>query len=771
MQGKANTPCVLAILAVLTLHPARPLLADPDPAAAKPCRDWEVEKHPRLLADINKDGKADIVGFGDAGVWTALSNGDGTFGPATFVLANFGANQDWDPAKHVRVMADINRDGMADIVAFGKDGVWTALSKGDGTFLPEHLVLLNFGDNQGWSTGKHVRVLADINRDGRADIVAFGRDGVWTALSKGDGTFFPEKLVLLNFGTNQGWTPAKHVRAAANISSDGMADLVAFGDAGVWTALSRGDGSFFPERFVLADFGVESAWDPARHVRLLADLNRDGMADIVGFGNVSVFAALASGDGGFGTVRAGLAELFTCVGRLDFNLEWSRVDRNGFPINARWRWQRENPGIPKAKQCHYFSKTITVPPNNTPVRVPDWADCTDQATGTDTGSGWNGFICGFSDSDGFQGHLNWFTATYTGGLGFGDHNYDEDYYMSLATEGDPAMLNDRHAMHTEFDSDETIDHFHTRWWRLFRKTVDDGEIAAARLGMCAISSPPCTQQLKDQLAAIARRPKDLFRKSDGTAVEATLTGLFGVDLEHDGGKSELHPVFAMAAHVQDNPNDDLWAIFVRNTGDEGYCSHKIWKSDFTRYMFRLPWRPGMTSFQVLWGANESEFEGTPGTSGPEIDFFPMAWIDVTFTLPGPSQRPMIDGELHLKWQAPVIAAAAPPRAPAIEAVELHDEAGGLREAIDRLPPAKREQLDAVRRQKPAIVMQALPKGIAPRKAAQAQAPAPATVRLAAEGEDATRKQARDDQKLRFLCKAWDGKPPGVPPDLCAKVGP
>jgi len=41
----------------------------------------------------------------------------------------------------------------------------------------------------------------------------------------------------------------------------------------------------------------------------------------------------------------------------------------------------------------------------------------------------------------------------------------------------------------------------------------------------------------------------------------------------------------------------------------------------------------------------------------------------------------------------------------------------------------------------------------------------------AEGEDATRKQARDDQKLRFLCKAWDGKPPGVPPDLCAKVGP
>jgi hypothetical protein len=90
----------------------------------------EEEKHVRLLADINNDGRADIVGFGDAGVWTALATGDGGFEPAKFVLAGFGTAESWHPSKHVRLLADINNDGRADIVGFGDAGVWTALVDG-----------------------------------------------------------------------------------------------------------------------------------------------------------------------------------------------------------------------------------------------------------------------------------------------------------------------------------------------------------------------------------------------------------------------------------------------------------------------------------------------------------------------------------------------------------------------------------------------------------------------------------------------------------------
>jgi hypothetical protein len=32
---------------------------------------WRVDQHPRFLADINGDGRADVVGFGNAGVYVS----------------------------------------------------------------------------------------------------------------------------------------------------------------------------------------------------------------------------------------------------------------------------------------------------------------------------------------------------------------------------------------------------------------------------------------------------------------------------------------------------------------------------------------------------------------------------------------------------------------------------------------------------------------------------------------------------------------------------
>ena len=43
-------------------------------------------RNPRFLADITGNGSEDMVGFGSTGVWTALSNGDGTFKSARVVL-------------------------------------------------------------------------------------------------------------------------------------------------------------------------------------------------------------------------------------------------------------------------------------------------------------------------------------------------------------------------------------------------------------------------------------------------------------------------------------------------------------------------------------------------------------------------------------------------------------------------------------------------------------------------------------------------------------
>jgi hypothetical protein len=261
---------------------------------------WRVEKHVRLMADINGDGKQDIVAFGDAGVWTALSTGTGGFAAPTFVLDNLGYNQAWRVEKHVRLMADINGDGKQDIVAFGDAGVWTALSTGTGGFAAPTFVLAEFGYNPGWRVEAHPRLMADVNGDGKQDIVGFANDGVYTALSTGTGGFAAPTLVVSEFGYNLGgWRVEKHPRLMADVNGDGKQDIVAFGDAGVWTALSTGTGGFAAPTFVLADLGYNQAWRVEKHPRLMADIDGDKREDIVAFGDAGVYTALSTGTGGF----------------------------------------------------------------------------------------------------------------------------------------------------------------------------------------------------------------------------------------------------------------------------------------------------------------------------------------------------------------------------------------------------------------------------------------------------------------------------------------
>jgi hypothetical protein len=262
---------------------------------------WQVNKHPRFVVDLTGDGKGDIVGFGDAGVWTALGNGDGTFQPAKFVIQDFGVQQGWSVDKHPRFLAVLTNSGHPDIVGFGDAGVWTALGNGDGTFQAPKFVLADYGYNQGWRVENNPRLLAALTKSKWADIVGFGTAGVWTALSNGDGTFRQSNTnpVIANFGYNQGWRVTSHPRMTAVLTSSGFQDIVAFGDDGVWTALSKGDGTFTAPTFVLQNFGVHQSWQVNKHPRFVTRLTPGGPSSIVGFGDAGVWTALGGGNGTF----------------------------------------------------------------------------------------------------------------------------------------------------------------------------------------------------------------------------------------------------------------------------------------------------------------------------------------------------------------------------------------------------------------------------------------------------------------------------------------
>jgi hypothetical protein len=261
---------------------------------------WLADKHPRFLADTTGDGRLDIVGCHDDGLWVSLQDDEGTFAPLADepALRAFGHSEEagsWLADKHPRFLADTTGDGRLDIVGCHDDGLWVSLQDDEGTFAEPLYVLDEFGVDQGWSSiDEHPRFLVKTTSDGVVDIVGFGPQGVVVARGRGDGTFERSQLVLDDYGQAQGWTGKKHIRLLVDVTGDKNPDIVGFGNEGVWVSHNKGDGSFEQAQLVCRGFGYNEdagGWRVDRHSRFLADITGDGRLDIVGFGGPGVHVA------------------------------------------------------------------------------------------------------------------------------------------------------------------------------------------------------------------------------------------------------------------------------------------------------------------------------------------------------------------------------------------------------------------------------------------------------------------------------------------------
>jgi hypothetical protein len=203
------------------------------------------EQTPRLFADVNGDGRDDVIGFGNAGALVSLAYlfdsrvpSYSTYGRPIMGIYDFGVWKGWDSYdRYYRAAADVNGDGKDDIIGFADAGVMVALSKGDGTFADPIFAIDNFGFDQGWSSqDKFPRLLGDVNGDDRADIVGIGIAGVYVSYGQSDGTFAAPTLDYdENFTAAHGWTSNDLTpRMLADADGDGLLDLVGFGYAGVY---------------------------------------------------------------------------------------------------------------------------------------------------------------------------------------------------------------------------------------------------------------------------------------------------------------------------------------------------------------------------------------------------------------------------------------------------------------------------------------------------------------------------------------------------------
>jgi Ca2+-binding RTX toxin-like protein len=263
--------------------------------------------YPRKLADVSADARADIVAFSSAGVYESQATAGGHFAMPTFELAAFGTDAGgWSSDDtYPRKLADVNGDGRADIIGFSSAGVYESLATAGGHFAAPTFELAAFGTSAGgWSSDStYPRTLADVNGDSRADIVGFGAAGVYVSLATTGGHFAGPTFELAAFGvTAGGWSnDDAYPRKLADVNGDSMADIVGFGQAGVYVSLATGGGHFAAPTFELAAFGANAGgWSSDdTYPRELADFSGDGMADIVGFSAAGVYVSEATGGGHF----------------------------------------------------------------------------------------------------------------------------------------------------------------------------------------------------------------------------------------------------------------------------------------------------------------------------------------------------------------------------------------------------------------------------------------------------------------------------------------
>jgi hypothetical protein len=344
------------------------------------------------IGDVNGDGHPDIIVLNEFGdrefsngtVAILLGDGHGAFQPA--VTYSSGG---WEA--QALAVADLNGNGNLDIVATnctassggscgtGDGIIGVLIGIGDGTFQPT--VTYDLGQNIG-TVGAYGITIGDVNRDGIPDLVVsvgvpgFAQGALALLLGNGNGTFsYREQYYLLGENSSSASAPA-----VADVNGDGIPDLLAASGYLAEVLLDNGNGGFFSANSV--------SFFPATVGSIaIADINGDGTPDLVLGSSSGPAVMFGSGTGAFQTPviyqseagQAAVADL-NHDGKLDV-VATSRED-NGDGAIAVLLNNRQGPP--------YVPTTTTLSSSPNPSARKQWvtytATVTSQGGGPVTGS-------------------------------------------------------------------------------------------------------------------------------------------------------------------------------------------------------------------------------------------------------------------------------------------------------------------------------------------------------------------------------------------------
>jgi hypothetical protein len=145
--------------------------------------------------------------------------------------------------------------------------------------------------------------IADLDGDGRMDVIQASTGGIRVSFGAAGGMSAPASLPPID-PSNTSIEPGASDVQMVDFNGDGLADAVWLAESWMKVFLGRGDGTFHPWRRTFYPWPTQAI--ELRDLRL-ADLDRDGLLDLVRFtaGHVLLFAGQA--DGSFNRISRHLA--------------------------------------------------------------------------------------------------------------------------------------------------------------------------------------------------------------------------------------------------------------------------------------------------------------------------------------------------------------------------------------------------------------------------------------------------------------------------------